>query len=68
MLNSLDQDQARHSVRPDLDPNCLQTLSADDTSRGRVKLRIDNWHCKIMRLRNSKKCVKTTVCLFTVNL
>ena len=28
--NSLDPDQARHFVRPDLGPNCLQTLSADD--------------------------------------
>ena len=26
--NSLDQDQARHFVRPDLGPNCLQRLSA----------------------------------------
>ena len=30
--NSLDQDQARCSVGPDLGPNCLQRLSADDTS------------------------------------
>ena len=30
--NSLDQDQARRFVRPDLDPNCLQRLSADDKS------------------------------------
>ena len=30
--NSLDPDQARHYVGPDLDPNCLQRLSADDTS------------------------------------
>ena len=37
MLNSLDPDQARHFVGPDLDPNCLQTLSADDTSKQRVK-------------------------------
>ena len=32
MSNSLDPDQARH-VGPDLDPNCLQRLTADDTSR-----------------------------------
>ena len=32
---SLDQDQARHFVRPDLGPNCRQVLSADDTSRQR---------------------------------
>ena len=30
--NSLYPDQARHFVRPDLDPNSLQRLSADDTS------------------------------------
>ena len=29
--NSLDPDQARHFVGPDLGPNCLQRLSADDT-------------------------------------
>ena len=27
--NSLDPDQARHSVGPNLDSNCLQRLSAD---------------------------------------
>ena len=31
--NSLEPDQARHFVRPDMDPNYLQRLSADDTSR-----------------------------------
>ena len=34
--NSLDQYQARRSVGPDLGPNCLQRLSADDISRSRV--------------------------------
>ena len=33
--NSLDPDQARHFVGPDLGPNYLQRLSADDTSRQR---------------------------------
>ena len=28
--NSLNPDQDRHSVGPDLDPNCLKRLSADD--------------------------------------
>ena len=37
MLNRLDPDQARHFVGPDLGPNCLQKLSADDTRRQRVK-------------------------------
>ena len=31
--NSLESDQARHFVGPDLGPNCLQMLSADDTRR-----------------------------------
>ena len=35
--NSLDPDQARHLVRPDLGPNCYQRLSADDTGRQRIK-------------------------------
>ena len=30
--NSLNPDQSRHIVRPDLGPYCLQSLSADDTS------------------------------------
>ena len=30
--NSLDTDQARQNVGPDLCPNCLQKLSADKTS------------------------------------
>ena len=31
--NSVDQDQAQCSVKPDLGLNCLQKLSADDTRR-----------------------------------
>ena len=31
--NSLDRDQARHFVGPDLGPNCLQRLSEDGTRR-----------------------------------
>ena len=37
MSNSLDPDQARQLVGPDLGPNCLPRLSADDTGRQRVK-------------------------------
>ena len=33
MSNSLDPDQARHFVGPDLGPNCLQRLSTDGTNR-----------------------------------
>ena len=36
--NSLDPDQAQHFVGPDLGPNCLQKLSADDTGKLRVNL------------------------------
>ena len=35
--NSLDPDQARHFVGPDLDPNCLQRLVADGTSKQRIE-------------------------------
>ena len=36
VTNSLDPDQARHFVGPDLGPSCLQRLPADDTSMLRV--------------------------------
>ena len=38
MSNSLDPDQARRFVGPDLGPKCLPRLSADGTGRQRVKL------------------------------
>ena len=41
MSNSLDPDQARRIVGPDLGPNCLPRLSADDTGRQRVKQMLD---------------------------
>ena len=37
MSNSLDPDQARRVVGPDLGPNCLPRLSAEDIGRQRVK-------------------------------
>ena len=33
MPKSLDPDQAQHIAQPDLIPNCLQRLSADDTAQ-----------------------------------
>ena len=33
MSNSLNADQVRHFVEPDLGPNCLHRLSTDNTSR-----------------------------------
>ena len=47
MSNSLDPDQARHFVGPDLGPNCLQMLSADNKSRPSKEL-------------NTKQLVDTT--------
>ena len=38
MSNSLDPDQSRHNVGPDLGPSYLHRLSADDTSRQRVEI------------------------------
>ena len=35
--NSFDPDQDRHNVGPDLGPNCLQRLSADDKERVKTK-------------------------------
>ena len=37
MSNSLDPDQAQQNVGPELGPNCLQRLSADNTSKQKVK-------------------------------
>ena len=37
MANILDPDQDQHSIGPDLGSNCLQRLSADDSSRQRLK-------------------------------
>ena len=37
MSKSLDPDQARHFVGSDLEPNCLQKLSAEDIRRQRVQ-------------------------------
>ena len=37
LSNSLDPDQARRSLGPDLVPNCLQKLSTEDTCRQRAK-------------------------------
>ena len=35
MSKSLDPGQVGHSAKPDLGPNCLQKLSAEDTVTGR---------------------------------
>ena len=50
--NSLDPDQDRHFVGPDLGPNCLQKLSADDKLSGFVVCRylFQNWFFGKLRL------------------
>ena len=48
MSNGLYPDQDRHSVGPDLDSNCLQRLSADD-SKGRVK--------RLVKFRKLERCM-----------
>ena len=50
MLNSLDRDQARHSVAPDLGPNILLKLSADDTRRQRGK----HLFCKLATIKDNQ--------------
>ena len=40
MSNSVDPDQARHFVGPDMSPNCMQKLSAADTRH--LGLRLNN--------------------------
>ena len=41
MSNSLDPDQARHFVGPDLGSNCLQRLSTDDTSSFKELMKLE---------------------------
>ena len=40
VTNSLDPDQARHFIRPDLGPNCLQGFAEDDTCRKETELKL----------------------------
>ena len=54
MSNSLDPDQARHFVGPDLGPTCLQRLLADDACRQRVNGVLSPESCYVLIL--------TTVC------
>ena len=66
--NGLDPDQDRHSVGPDLVPNCLQRLSADDkvaTSKERVKTLTTPCYSAIVVLTvkaPSKKKFENVVC------
>ena len=62
--NSLDPDQARHFVGPDLGPNCLQKLSADDTRRQRVINKPSKAYLSSSQL--SIKYVNTAMCLLAL--
>ena len=52
MSHSLDPDQARHFVRPELGQNCLLWLTADVTSRQRV-IALDTISTLIMLITSS---------------
>ena len=52
LSSSLDPDQARHNVWPDLGPNCLQRLSADDTSHHLTRFK------KIVHMFGSNKDIQ----------
>ena len=43
MSKSLDPDKDRHCVGPDLGPNCLQSLSADNKSRVGKERVMQSW-------------------------
>ena len=51
MSNSLDPDQVRRFVGPDLAPNCLLSLSADDTIRQRVNRASSSFHSFLNRTK-----------------
>ena len=56
MSNSLDADQDRHSVGPDLYPSCLQRLSTDDNSLLARKEFMSN--CVLQQQRLWQDCAK----------
>ena len=55
--NSLDPDQARHFVGPDLDPNCFQRVPADDTSTPRVNIFHLNPEGSILSMKRFPECL-----------
>ena len=50
LSDSLDPDQDRHSVSPDLGPNCLQRLSTDDKS-GHWQVTASGKFCHLLNVR-----------------
>ena len=61
MSKILDPGQARHFVWPDLGLNCLQKLSADDTSRQRIYEHSFFWILAIMQKILCKKKQETII-------
>ena len=62
MSNNLDPDKDWRFVGPDLGPNCLQRLSADDTSGQRVKR-----DCPIVGFKNKHAVLLDLCCLYHLN-
>ena len=63
--NSLDPDQDRHYVGPDLGPNCLQRLSADDKwPLARKELRVV---CIWFKQHYYMDCLKCFVCIYGID-
>ena len=63
MPNSLDTDQVRHFVGPEVGPNCLQRLSADNTSRQRDNLQVEERNIANMNTISLSLLVVTYSCL-----
>ena len=62
MSNSLDPDQARHFVGPDLDLNCLQRFSADDIADYELKKKFI-FHQKSQLIRSDTRFDRRTALL-----
>ena len=68
MSNSLDPDQAQRIVGPDLGPNCLPRLSADDTGRQRILKNYTEAGCIVLHLEYNLHlplCFKVLLQLFS---
>ena len=52
MSNSLDPDQARQYVGPDVDPNSLQKLSGDNTDGKELIEPVSSWHVPTAKIEN----------------
>ena len=67
MSNSLDPDQARRIVGPDLGPNCLPRLSADDTGRQRVKDDLISVCFHARKLKSSNSLFRCQLATYTID-